>query len=121
MDHINVGPEERLEAPLILIGSNRSRAKDPGDLHPISRPGDIDEGVVDTQGHRVRGLSVWNRIGGLLDLDDLLVTEKAAIVHQNHAVLRPTFLFRATAGLADPPLDVLDRLGLLALCANEIG
>lgn len=49
----------------------------------------------------MRGLSVWDCIGGFLELDDLFIEEDRAVMHDLHAVWGATDLAGAGSGLSD--------------------
>ncbi len=49
----------------------------------------------------MRCLTSWNRVGGFLELDDLLVHEAGAVVYNLHRVLRLADVSRAFGRLGD--------------------
>jgi hypothetical protein len=90
-----------LESTLARINTNRTNAKDTRQLDTITSLTEVYELVVNTDRNRVRCLTRRYRIGGLLELDNLLVLEGASVVNDQHRILGLADLTRTLGGLTN--------------------
>ena len=80
MHDVQEGLEEAFDRPSSWVDAHGYAAEYARDDETVTRLAHVYELVVRAQGDRVRGLPVWNRIGRLLQPDDLTVCKLAAVV-----------------------------------------
>jgi len=84
VDDVDVRLEQGLNRPVARVNADGDGPEDAGDHDAVTGLGEVDELVVDAERNRVRRLTVGDGVGRLLEPDDLLVSERAAVVDEAH-------------------------------------
>ncbi len=98
---VHVGLVNALDSALAGIHAHGCDPEHARELNTITGFAEIDELVVDTDGHRMRRLAGRHRVWCLLELHDLLVGEAAPVVDNLHGILGPAPGSGAFGGLTD--------------------
>ncbi len=114
MYDIEVRLEQTLEGALARVRAHGHAAVDACYDDAVSRLRDVDELVVHAERHGVRCLPVGDRVGRLLQPDDLSVRELAPVVHERHGAYGGADIARAASRLLDLAAVNLDLHGVRA-------
>jgi hypothetical protein len=114
VQRIDVCLEDVLDRPLARVDADLIALENTGYLDSITSFTDVDKFVISTQRHRVWCLTVWNIVGCLLELDDLLVSKAGAVVDNLHRVGRLANSTRALCRFGDLATVNVDPDGMVA-------